>query len=204
MGTIMRARRAVLLLLPALLAACGGSGSSGFDPAGFEGPLIERAIVEQRCIDGDDGLIICPSGAAVPEPAGGLPNPGAADLRISASVADGAVDCRPDEAACTLAVAVGTENLPQNAELRLAARIAPDGRWQLGAPLPVAQFHDGTGTLGPVPLGLAGELAPGEAIQVAVLLFVPPPGELPGEVAELRETGALYAFVLQPSAVTSR
>jgi hypothetical protein len=213
MGSIMRARRAMLLLLPmrpwcaavaiaSLLAACGGSGSSGFDPAGLEAPLIQQAIDEQRCVSGDAGLVICPSGASVPEPSGGLPSPGPEELSISASVAGGTVDC-PEGKDCTLGVAVTAENLPPEAELRLAARVAPDGRWQIGAPLPTSQLDDGSGAFGPVPIEVAGTLPANAVVQVAVLLFVPPPGELPAEVAELRETGALYAFVLQATEAPS-
>jgi len=195
----MRAERSVVLFLLLLaLAGCGGSGSSGFDPAGFEMLLIEQALDEDRCLHGDGELLICPSGAAVPDPIGGLPQPAPADLRVVARFERGSPHCDPTDAACGTRVRIETEGLPQDAQVRLALRVVPDGRWRVGEPLAVASA-DGRGAIvAPLEAELAGDALATDDVQVAVLVFVPPAGDLPAEVDELRATGARFAFVLAP------
>ena len=199
----MRGQRSVfLLMLLALLGGCGGSGSSGFDPAGFEPPLIEEAITTQRCVPGDGELLICPSGATVPNPIGGVPSPGPDDLRVAAGF-ERSIDCDPLAApVCDLSIAIETEGLPAGAVLRLALRVVPEQRWRIGGPLAVGPSSGGPGVVAPVEAELAGDVGPEGELQIAVLVFVPPLGEVPAEVAELRETGARYAFVLAPMPVT--
>lgn len=196
----LRSARAVWLrpvaLVAALLAGCGGSGSSGFDPAGFEAPLIEQAIAEMRCVEGASDLLICPSGATVHDPNNGMPSPGPTDLRVDASVERGAVDC--NASGCTFQVHVSLEGLPAGAEARVAVRAAAAERWSVGAPLVLQASTDAPGVVEPVGGPLTAGVAPGGDVQVAVLVFLPPLGDVPAEVAELRETGARYAFVLAP------
>lgn len=197
----MRARRlsglTVLTVLSAsvlALAACGGSGSSGFDlsPGALEAPLIERAIAEQSCVAGRDDLLICPSGVPAPGPDGGVPGP--SDVRVEAGFAS-EVDCGIGDG-CTLPIAVSTDGLPEGAQLRIAVRASTSNAWQVGEPIE-AQPASGADEV-VTPVELAGDPAPGEEVQVAVLVFVPPFGDVPPEVDALSETGARYAFVLSP------
>lgn len=184
------------LMMACLLAACGGSGSSGFDvtPGAFETPLIERAIAEQRCVDGAGDLLICPSGVPAPGPDGGMNAPGPSEVRVEAGLA-GAVDCGVG-GACTVPVAVVTEGLPEGAQQRVAVRTVGSELWQVGAPLELQPADGGDAVVTPVEL--TGGAVPGEEVQVAVLIFVPPLGAVPSEVHALSETGARYAFVLPP------
>ncbi len=198
----MRGERLLALLFSVLsLAGCGGSGSSGFDPAGFEMLLIEEAIADRRCVKGRDenALLICPSGATVHDPVGGLPGPAPADMRVVAGFERNGLHCGATDApSCGLSVAIETAGLPPGAELRLALRVVPDGRWSIGAPLALASA-DGDGmVVASLEAQLAGDAGPADAVQVAILVFVPPLGDVPPEVDELRETGASYAFVLAP------
>lgn len=189
-----------LLLLLGALAGCGGSGSSGFDPAGFEMLLIEEAIARQECVHGRDenALLICPSGAIVHDPVGGLPGPAPANLRIVAGFERNGLHCGgTDDPACGLSVAVQITGLPPGSEVRLALRVSPGERWSVGAPLAVAPANDGV-VLAPLEAQLAGDAGSADAVQVAVLVFVPPLEDVPTEVDELRDTGASYAFVLAP------
>jgi hypothetical protein len=187
----------------ALLAACGGSGSSGFDVApGFEAPLIRRAIDEHRCVEGDDDLLICASGVPVPDPVGGMPSPSPRELRVDAGLV-GEVDC--GQSACMLSVGVTIAGLPAGAEVRLAVRSTGEDAWHVGQPLALSSAIDGGPTVALAPVGaeLVGGSQPGDEVQVAVLIFVPPLGDVPGEVAALRDSGARYAFVLAPVALTT-
>lgn len=197
----MRVRRLTGVTVPGLLlalglAACGGSGSSGFDvtPGAFEAPLIERAIAEQRCVAGEGELLICPSGVPVPDPDGGMHTPSPGALRVDAGL-ESEVDCNAS-GACMLVLGVAVEGLPEGAEVRVALRAADDAPWRVGEPLvlPVSSAEGGVVT--PVGGDLTGGVVPGDAVQVAVLVFVPPLGEVPVEVSALSETGARYAFVL--------
>lgn len=198
----MHVRRLSLsMLLTVLLAACGGSGSSGFDVApGLEAPLIERAIAEQRCVEGDGGLSICASGVPVPNPDGGMHTPGPGELRVDASFA-GEVDCGPT-GGCATSLEVAIAGLPVGAEVRIAARSAGASFWRVGEPIEVQSSAGGGAVVAPVGSELVGDAAPGDEVQIAVLVFVPPLGDVPAEVAELRETGARYAFVLAPVPLT--
>jgi hypothetical protein len=182
-------------VLLAVLAGCGGSGSSGFDPSGLEPPLIQQAIDQQRCLRGESGLVICPAGLAVPAPSSGLPSPG--ELLVDASVERAAGHCGAGAApgACSLTLTVSTEGMPPGGEIRVALRAVPDGRWRVGEPLQLATAADGTATALPVTLELASFAGAADGVQVAVLLF-PGPAAVPALVAELGATGATYAFVL--------
>lgn len=196
MGRTMREGRLVTLFLTVLLAACGGSGSSGFDVApGLEATLIGRAIAENRCVEGD-GLLICPSGVPAPGPDNGMNVPGPSEVRVEAGLA-GEVDCSTGST-CTLPVTVSTDGLPEGAQIRIAVRASDADVWQVGEPIEVQSSSGGDGTVTPVDVELAGESAPGSEAQAAVLVFLPPIGVVPTQVQELRETGASYAFVVAP------
>ena len=186
-----------LLAAPAvaLLAACGGSGSSGFDRGGFDAEVIDRAIAEGRCIPSAGELFICPSGAAVPAPTGGEPAPVPAGLRIAANAVGPGVDC--PESGCGVRVALEITELPQGAEIRIAARAARGEPWRVGSPLALQLPSDGSGVIAPVGVDLGGGVPPESGVELAVLLFLPPLGEVPASVGGLAETGADYAFVLE-------
>jgi hypothetical protein len=189
------------LLLAVLLAACGGSGSSGFDvaPGGFEATLIERAIAENRCVEGADDLLICPSGLPVPDPQDDPALPGPNELRVDAGFA-GEVDCTSD--VCTVSLDVTIDGLPAGSEVRVAVRSAGTDVWRVGQPLAVSSSGGSDGVETPVVGGAGGESMADDEVQVAVLVFVSPLGPVPAEVAGLSETGARYAFVLAPVALT--
>lgn len=193
MGRTMRVRRlASLLVLTIALAACGGSGSSGFDVApGLEATLIERAIAENRCLE-EDELVICPSGVA---PDGGVtPDPSGPRVEADFQLA---VECDPGDV-CTLSLGITTESLPPGSEVRVAVRASGADVWHVGDPVEIAPASDGDVAVTPVSVELPGVTQPNREVQVAVLVFVPPLGPVPAEVQELRETGASYAFVVAP------
>lgn len=223
-------RHGVALLLAALLAACGGSGSSGFDGIAAENAAIDRALSEDACtVEG--GLTICPSGgvpppptvgpSATPTPSGspapimtatitplatptttrapGSPTPtftrtptavpAAPAVAIEIDGAD-ASDCAMTDLSqpCLLPVQFLAANLPPDATLAAAARQRdPDGEWLL---LPVVAGM----TVVPVPAGAT-------TVQVASLLYLAPPGELPAVVRLLADSGADTAFVAAPIAL---
>jgi hypothetical protein len=120
--------------------------------------------------------------------------PGPSEVRVEAGLA-GAVECGV-AGACTVPVAVATEGLPEGAQQRVAVRASGSEVWQVGEPLDVQPASGGDPVVTPVEL--AADAAPGEEVQVAVLVFVPPLGPVPAEVRALSETGARYAFVLAP------
>ncbi|MBM4246430.1 MAG: hypothetical protein FJ148_21985 [Deltaproteobacteria bacterium] len=195
----MRARRMSALLLLTVLAACGGSGSSGFDigPGGFEATLIGRAITENRCVEGADDLLICPSGVPVRQGDPTLLGPN--ELRVDAGFA-GEVDCTSD--VCMVSLGIAVEGLPAGAVVRVAVRAAGADVWHIGEPLAVSSAGGGHGLETPVVGGAGGDAMAGDEVQVAVLVFVPPLDPVPAEVEELSESGARYAFVLAPVALT--
>jgi hypothetical protein len=198
----MHGQRLLSIVVSLLLASCGGSGSSGFDIApGIEAPLIDRAIAEHRCVDGDDGLLICASGVSVPDPVGGTPSPSPQDLRVDAGLV-GEVDC--GQSACMLSIGLTIDGLPAGADVRLAVRSSDADTWQVGQPLALSSAAGGDPAIAVVPVegDLVAGSRPGDDVQVAVLIFLPPLGDVPSEVAELRESGARYAFVLAPVTLT--
>lgn len=75
-SSIRRGAAALLaLVLAALMAACGGSGSSGFDALAAENRAIDRVVRGQGCTV-ENGLTICASGASEsPPPASATPSP---------------------------------------------------------------------------------------------------------------------------------
>jgi len=193
----MRRIEALVVLATLLVAGCGGSGSSGFDPSFLEGLAIQQALDEGRCVAYRE-LEVCPSGAAVPGAPGGFP--GAPDVRIDVQVERADVaDCAGGGdagARCAFAVVVATDGLPPGAEVRLAARLLPDGAWQLGAPLAVPSADGSGAALLPATLEVRPTDGAVDAVQLAVLVFASPPGALPAEVDELASTGASWAFVV--------
>src|SRR5262245_12573896 len=68
------ARLTMLAVALLLLAACGGSGSSGFDAAFLENSAIDRAVDTSMC-QPLDGLTICAAGGTPVAPATETPRP---------------------------------------------------------------------------------------------------------------------------------
>ncbi|HEY8516241.1 MAG TPA: hypothetical protein VIS07_12065 [Candidatus Binatia bacterium] len=180
------------LTVLASLPGCGGSGSSGFDPAFLEGLVIEQALDGRTCLPHDE-LVICAAGAS----AGGPPNlPGldalSIDGRVDREAFEGCLRARGE--ACRLDMELTGQGVPEGAELRLAVRLLPDGVWRVGAPfqLPVMP-----GTVAPtradLEVGPLGDDVRG--LQVAVLVFAAP-RDVPQQVGELARTGARWAFVV--------
>jgi len=185
----------------ALVAGCGGSGSSGFDPSFLEGLAIEQALGEQSCVPHDE-LVICAAGVATPLPGSGAP--GLGELTVDANVgAGGFAGCsRANLDACRLTIDVSAAGVPPGAELRVAVRLLPDGAWRIGDAFSL-QATNGGSTDAPTPVGLdVGPRGPEQAeVQVAVLVFPVPAASLPAEVDVLATTGARWVFVLPPQAV---
>lgn len=204
----MRARLHPLRwLLAALLAGCGGSGSSGFDPSILEGMLIDEAITDQRCVDdvpaGYD-LPLCPSGVPVDDPVHGLPSPG--ELLVTVTLTGGSfVDCgiREGEEVCRMSLDIETEGLPAGSELRVAARITPDGAWSVGPAIPVEPVNGNDDLMRPVTFDFAPPGGAEQSLRVAVLVFLTSRPSVPSTVKVLTETGADYAFVAPPLPVTT-
>jgi hypothetical protein len=192
-GSTMRMLCA-LAALATLLGGCGGSGSSGFDPSFGEGLLIEQAIEERRCVE-YQMLTICPSGATAPTAPHGAPS--TPEVRVEASVerAD-LIDCGLRGGGCRLLVTLSADGLAPGAEVRLAARLVPDGAWQVGPALALPA-PDGTGAaVVPATLEVRPTDAAVDGVQVAALVFATPAGAVPAAVEELADTGAAWAFVL--------
>jgi len=216
------------------LAACGGSGSSGFDAIAAENAAIDRALSDDGCeIEG--GLTICaaqgiptpptapPSASPTLSPAApatptrtpealpsasatrtapGLtrtptpsPTPTATlvpaqpgvDIDVDAGDITSCAQVDPSQP-CVLRLTFAPIDAPPDAVYRAAARTRdPDSAW---AVLPVS----GNDAVIPVP-------ADASVMQVAVLLFLAPPGFVADEVMLLADSGADFAFVTAPLAV---
>jgi len=199
----MYARRWIWLLsalTAAALAACGGSGSSGFDitPAA-ENLTIEQALAQRECIAETHTLAICPADAGALSTPGA---PGSADqVEVDVPLGEAnSLSCASANggAVCTVPLSFTTMGFPPGASFRVATRqVNPDGVWTIAAP--------------PVPSGDAAEaelttsldLPVGAgAVQLAILVFVDS-GHIPGSsIATLAQSGADFAFVTPPVSVT--
>src|SRR5215471_17532881 len=109
-------------LLALLVAACSGSGSSGFDVTS-EDAVIQQALEGNRCVE-NGGLFLCPSGVSPL-----LPSPGPRPSVELGIAADGIVECTPSgsDAACGFLLPIVTQSMPPGAALRVAARSAGSG-----------------------------------------------------------------------------
>jgi hypothetical protein len=178
------------LLLSALLAGCGGSGSSGFDVS----PLIEDEAISGALESGEcgthEGLEICPavdSTGAIP----GNPGPIATPERgvvFDVPPEDG-LACQQDAGdGCAFTLFFHSIGLPAEAAYRVAVRpVAPEpGDWVVGADLVTAGSAE----------RISIAIPPGAtSVQVALLTFEGGNDAAPGGVRTLAETGASYAFV---------
>ncbi|MEW6268608.1 MAG: hypothetical protein AB1689_04845 [Thermodesulfobacteriota bacterium] len=190
---------ASLAALAAVLG-CGGSGSSGFDPAFLEGLVIEQAIEQQTCLPRGE-LTICAAGATSGVGPPGVP--GVGGLRLDATVDRSGYDAcaRAGLEACRVNVGVTGEGVPAGAELRVAVRLVPDGAWQVGEAFDLPATSGPFDTPTPIPLDVRPSTDAGGELQLAVLVFVGPTA-VPSEVEELASTGARWAFVVTLGAET--
>lgn len=197
------------LALAALLAACaGGSGSSGFGAAArAENAAIESALATLGCttVTGADGLTVCAAdgvGAAPIGTPGPTPGPGSQNATVDTNIdatRDIACVAIPASDQCTIRMSFATNGFPAGTAFRVAVRERdPDGHWRLAA----APDENGTPNAPSfdVDVVLDGPAvdAGGAAVQMAVLVFLLPPGPLPVEVDTLGATGADFAFVTSP------
>jgi hypothetical protein len=204
-----RYSRLALLLCAFVAAACGGSGSSGFDalPSG-ENAAINLALAEQHCVD-FEGLSVCPANQATatvppgtPTPtrtAGPLPTASPAPLGASIDIPTGmngpvTPQCLPSAPACSFAVPFAPQGFPPTALFRVAVRRDMEPGWIIGAEpesrgSPSAPSFDATVSVDVTPASI------GASVQVAVLVFLHEPAADPGEIPALAVSGADFAFV---------
>ncbi len=192
--------------LALLVAACaGGSGSSGFGAAQqVENEAIDAAVASRGCTAvAEYGLTVCAAdgtGAAPLGTPGPTPGPGIAtvDTNLDGS-GDIACAALPTAGQCVVRMMFAPLGFPTDASFRVAVRERdPDGRWRL-APEP---DENGAPDSPSFDVGVVIDAAPveasGGAVQMAVLVFLAPPGPLPETVRTLAETGADFAFVTTP------
>lgn len=176
------------LILAAVLAGCGGSGSSGFDVS----PLVEESVIAGAIDSGECGehlaLTICPavdSTGAVP----GHPGPIAAPERgiVLDLPATDSLDCQGGaDGQCAFTLFFQSNGLPEELSYRVAVRsLASGAGWLVGedvvAPTDAARISVS------LPAGAT-------TVQIALLAYLEDAG-VAGEVTALAETGAAFAFV---------
>lgn len=199
----MRVNRRELLPLLALvltpaLAACGGSGSSGFD---ISSPLTEDAVIAAVVDTGEcgesGGLAICRAGDTA-EAMPGMPTPlPSADPAIDLvrPQSDG-LACVPstEDGSCDILVSFLPGNLP-GATYRVAVRgTEPRSDWVVA---PEVAFAGGPfEAVVRVPQGV-------DTIQIAVLVFDGGRDVEPGAIETLASSGATFAFVSGDLAVAA-
>jgi len=197
------------LALALLVAACaGGSGSSGFGAAQqLENEAIDDAVASRGCrAVSDDGLTICAADGAdngpgaTPRPTPGMEGAGSVDTNLDGS---GDITCAlvPAAGRCIVRMMFAPLGFPSDADFRVAVRDRdPDGPWRLAAPPDANGTPNNPSFDVEVVIDGAGVEASGTVIQMAVLVFLAPPGPLPEVVATLGATGADFAFVTTPLA----
>jgi hypothetical protein len=192
-----RLRLAVLLYVAwtiGFVGCGGGSGSSGFDAIASENAAIETALATGRCVrSGQVNLLVCPLAPDLPENAAGGP--------VVRSPEGVTLDCAPATGVCTGEVQLEFAEAGSGTVGVLGLRkVGSDGPWQILGPIGAAA------TPAPVSVGFTvsaldagGALAPGDLVQVAVLLFRQPVTGLPRTTPTLSATGAYAAFVAAPT-----
>jgi hypothetical protein len=186
------ARLATLAALGCMLAACGGSGSSGFDgePAG-EPETIGAAVDQGSCLE-LEAVTYCGSGAPFATAAGD------ATVQIDEPLVP--VECAgvPGQDACETSVDFTSEGFPAGTAYLVASSDSFEGPWTLSSELPPPSSGSAPEDReAAVELPTAGESAPPPSpLVVAVLVYLDAlPQEAPGEVAELAELAPDVAYV---------
>lgn len=185
-----------LTLLVTLLAACNGSGSSGFDRVrpSSENAAIQQVIDAQECMKSAD-LQICFLPAMAPNPA---PPPLQMHVELLSDVSALVADCSDFSSAepdCQFPLLFLAENFPSDATFLVAVRIAdPLGVWRIGPDRASPHFSNEL-ELTAVVHGnfLGGDSVP---IDMAILAFLgQSPPSFPATLSELADTGADLVFV---------
>jgi hypothetical protein len=101
-----------------------------------------------------------------------------------------------DGSICILQVPFAPQGFPQSAVFRVAARTDSSGQWMISAE-PISHGSvDMPNFEGTVQLtGIGAVSTANVSVQLAVLVFLHPPGMLPAEVDKLTDTEADDAFV---------
>ena len=191
-AAVARLRVASWLVLAALVAACGGSGSSGFDgePAS-EAEAILLALEDQSCVE-FEGVTYCASAADT--------TVGSETATVTIEDAMTPVACAelPDETECVASLGFEPSGFPAGTVFRAATASSVDGPWTLSADVPPpssgGQGEDERDVDVQVPSpGASGPPAP---LVLAVLVYVEPvSGELPSAAPRLSDFGADVVYV---------
>ncbi len=183
----------IAILLAVVLAGCGGSGSSGFDngPAA-EDAAIRLALSEQRCVE-HEAVEFCPADPRSPSV------PGAPSV-VTGLDGSGAIHClqQVPGGSCTFTLPFVPEGFSEGAAFRVAARtLDPVASWTIGeVPAPPDQLGD-PGLRASVAVTVPVTTTDlGARLQLAVLVFLTPPGSVPGTLKELTHSGADLIFVI--------
>jgi hypothetical protein len=188
--TPMRRVAAILAAAALTLAACGGSGSSGFDAApASETEAIARARDAGVCLD-FEGTTFCGPGAEA-----ALGGGAAARLVIEADTGDLVCAARPGDGGCEVSLAFVPEGFPPETVFLAALAADESGPWRLAETRPPAIGAPGDGAAGDVLISLP-EPGGTEPLQVAVLVYLrPPPTDLPVEGGRLGRFGADLVYL---------
>jgi hypothetical protein len=181
-----------LALFATLLAACNGSGSSGFDRVrpSSENAVIEQVIQGQECMK-TDALQICFL-AATASPAMQMRVELLSDVeRVVADCSDFSSE-QPD---CQFPLAFLAEGFPSDATFLVAVRTTdPVGTWSLGPDRASPRFSNELELTAVVHGTFLGD--DGVPIDVAILAFLSEsPPSLPPTVTDLAASGADLVFV---------
>jgi hypothetical protein len=171
-------------LLALTLAACGGSGSSGFDGApASESDAIMQAVDEQSCVVFET-VVYCGSAAEVSVGGEG------ATVAIEDPMIPVVCTQDPEDAECVATVDIQPSGFPTGTAFRAAASHSIDGPWILSAdvPPPSSGGSGGDGEAVDVQVPSAGPSAPPQPLVVAFLIYLtPPPADLPSDAPQLSD-----------------
>jgi hypothetical protein len=177
--------RTSIVILSLGLAACSGSGSSGFDIRS-EAAAIEQALARQTCVT-YNAVDYCPADATRAQDSG----------RIDTNLSDATdVACMPNaDGTCKVSVTFAPEGFSPETVYLVASRTDADAPWVIAPPPVSSGSPEAPNFEGMVGLDPATAVSPDGTVQVAVLVFLVPPADVPASVAELANTGADFVFV---------
>jgi hypothetical protein len=112
--------------------------------------------------------------------------------------------CFPGGAeSCTVQFLFATTGFPDDAVYRTAVRESDDQPWKISQPTDLVDNQPGRNAFADsVQIGKAGAPAEVDDVQFAVLIFLTDPGPVPEMVDKLGDTGANFAYVLNPVSLT--
>jgi hypothetical protein len=213
----------IAALCAAVLAGCGGSGSSGFDGVAAENTAIDHALDTNGCVT-ERGLTICASGELTPTVPTPEPSPTAtvnsnATATPTGTPAFASPTPSPSPTATRPASQPGVDVQPDTADVANCLA-APDNQTctlrvvfvPIAAPVDAAyraavrqRQPDSSWRILPV-TGNEVEIVIGPdvaVVQTAILLYEREPGPVPTAVEVLSDSGADFAFVTAPVVVRS-